>query len=174
MRNVKAESRTHYGNYETNYSILISNLRHYEVEDYIRLYPHYLTFENSNEVLALVKTEKIAALVHDADGRIDRDFSIFWHRLIPGGKILIDDYQNHPEFQLISSSFPDGGTKKLRTYRLLNQFIEWGLFKPDFVSGSMIFGHKPVDADFSRFDFAQCRAIIDQIMEERAAYLKQR
>jgi predicted O-methyltransferase YrrM len=164
-------SRTYYGDYRINYNILTANLQKYGVRDYIRLYPKYLTLKNKDEVLALIDTNRIGGLIHDADGRIDRDFLIFWPLLVSGGVIIIDDFEDKPEFQPISTQSPDGGTKKLRTYRLLNQFMQWGLFETDRIVDGTVFGHKPAEADFGRFKLDECAAIIDQIMAERHRYV---
>lgn len=164
-------SRTLYGDYCDNYNILTANLQKYAICDYIRLYPKHLAFENKEEVHSLIQTEHIAGLIHDADGRIDRDFAIFWPRLVPGGLIIIDDYENKPRFRPLSARSPSGGTKKLLTYRLLNKFMEWGLFETDLIVDNTVFGHKPADADFRRFDLSECADIIDRIIMERSAQL---
>src|SRR5262249_20449188 len=144
-------SRLEHGDRAANMTLLEGNLLQFGVRDRIVLYPHALTNENSAEVLAQIRTKQIGALVHDADGRIDRDFSLFWPLLRADGLIIIDDYENRPSFQPVSPRSPDGGTKSLVTFRLLNQFEQWGLVARDRVMGNTYFGHKPTQADFNRF-----------------------
>jgi len=133
------------------------------VADRIRLFPRALDATNATEVLAMIHTPKIAAFMHDADGRIDRDFELFWPRLVENGLIVIDDYE--PIIKPARAS--DGDTryvgKKLMTYLLLNSFIEWGLMRPAFYRHNTVFGYKPERADFSRFDRTECERIVELV-----------
>lgn len=164
-------SRAAFGGREENLARLRRHLEHFGVADRVVVYPHELTMENGAEVLALVSTPEIAAFIHDADGQIDRDFRLFWPRLREGGLIVVDDFVNLAEFRPVSERHPDGGTKCLRTFRLLNRFIEWGLFEPFAQVQSTVFGRKPPGADFSRFDPAICEAILETVSREREAAL---
>lgn len=158
-------SRTADGTYSSNLETALATFDQFGVRDYIRLYPHHLHPKNRDDVLALVKTPRICALIHDADGRIDRDFQIFWPLLIEDGFILVDDYEDVVQ----KKTNPDGSevryTKKALTYRLLNQFAEWGLFAFENVSDGLALGRKPAAADFSRFDPAVCKRIVDEARE---------
>jgi Methyltransferase domain len=165
-------SRLDYGDRQTNLNLLEMNLVRFGVCDHVALYPHYLTLENSPDVVRLIRTGQISALVHDADGRIDRDFAVFWPLLRPDGLIVIDDYENRPEFQPVSPRRPDGGTKSLVTFRLLNQFMKWGLVTRSCVVGNTFFGYKPQGADFSRFSADVCRRIAGDVDAERDRYLQ--
>lgn len=158
--------------YATNLDTITHNFQHFGVEKHIRLYPHALTFENASEVFALIETQELAAFIHDADGRLDRDFTLFWPRLVAGGLIMVDDYANRVNYQPLSDRYPQGGVKKVMTYRLLNQIVEWGLFEPHLTIGDTIFGYKPAQADFSRFQSDVCARIITEIEAERVAYLQ--
>lgn len=166
-------SRSELGEYSDNVAFLMENFVHFGVQDHIILYPHELTVENGSEVCALIKTGQIAALIHDADGRLDRDFLLFWPLVAPGGLIIVDDYANRRRYKPISERNPQGGIKFMLTYRLLNQFMEWGLFTPEYKKGTTIFGRKPADADFARFDPKVCTRIIKEIQQEHAQYLEQ-
>jgi predicted O-methyltransferase YrrM len=167
-------SRLDYGDGPTNLNLLETNLVQFRVRDHVVLYPHHLTLENSADVVRLIQTPQIAALVHDADGRIDRDFAVFWPLLRPGGLIVIDDYENRPEFQSVSPRRPDGGTKSLVTFRLLNQLMKWGLVKRHRVVGNTFFGYKPQGADFTRFSADVLRRIVGDVDTERDRYLRSR
>ncbi len=167
-------TRSDVGGYQDNLNLIQSHFAKFQVQDQIVLYPHELTFTNGSEVLGLVQTSGISALIHDADGRIDRDFFLFWEYLQPGGLIIVDDYADHPKYKPIDERHPQGGIKSVMTYRLLNQLVKWGLFEKTCKIGNTIFGRKPVKADFSRFELGTCQEIIAQVQQERIAMLDRR
>jgi predicted O-methyltransferase YrrM len=171
VEKLQGGSRSRYGGYRDNLDIIQRNFGEFGVEERIVLFPYELTFDNGNDVLALVSTSRIAAFIHDADGRLDRDFLLFWPLLQPGGLIIIDDYSNTANYTPISDEHPQGGIKSVMTYRLLNQMIAWGLFNPFETMGHTVFGRKPHAANFTRFDLATCTRIIDGIKRERCEAL---
>jgi predicted O-methyltransferase YrrM len=172
VEKMEGGSRAEYGGYNENLQRIRDNFRRYGVDDTILLFPEALTFENGHEVVQLVGGGKIAAFIHDADGRIDRDFHLFWPLLQDGGAIVVDDYHNVARFQATDVEHPQGGAKGVITYRLLNQFIAWGLFAKDWQFRQTIFGHKPAGADFQRLDLDACRRIVAQVEHERTEYLE--
>lgn len=165
-------TRSDVGGYSENLDLINAHFSKFDVQDQITLFPHKLTFDNSDRVYFLIQTEEIGAFIHDADGRIDRDFYLFWSMLKPGGLIIIDDYADKPNYKPISDRYPQGGIKSVMTYRLLNRIIEWGLFEPSIKMGDTIFGYKPVNGNFDRFDLDACQEIISQIEQERDDFLK--
>jgi len=167
-------SRLEHGDAATNLRLLETNLVHFGVRDGVLLYPHAITRDSGSEILKSVRTHEISALIHDADGRIDRDFALFWSILQPGGLIVVDDYENRATFRPVSPRFPDGGTKSVVTFKLLNQFIDWGLVKRNRVIGNTFFGYKPANADFGRFSAERCLDIVRQVESARDAHLKGR
>jgi predicted O-methyltransferase YrrM len=167
VEKLQGGSRTRYGGYQDNLVIMQSNIRQFGVDDRIVLFPHELTLDNGKDVRALMTTPHIAAFMHDADGRLDRDFLLFWPLLQPGGLMFIDDYSNTPRYTPVSDEHPHGGIKSVMTYRLLNQMIGWGLFVPFATIGQTIFGRKPPDANFGSFDLETCARIIDGVGRER-------
>ncbi len=160
-------SRSEIGSYAENVELIQRNFRKFGVEDQVRLFPHELTLENADALLALGESPRIAALVLDADGRIDRDFQLFWERLLPGGLIVVDDYEDSAKYLPISERRPTGGMKKLIVYRLLNQLRAWGLIDRIEIQGTTVFGRKPPEADLARFDPEVCREILGGIERER-------
>jgi predicted O-methyltransferase YrrM len=167
-------TRVDIGGYAENLQMIQKHFEDLGVREQLHLFPHELTFDNGKEVIALIKTPEISAFVHDADGRIDRDFYLFWPLLMPGGLIIVDDYANEAKYKAISDRHPTGGAKSMITHRLLNQIIEWGLFQPTLKIGKTIFGIKPHNADFSRFDLEKCKQIIQEVEQERTDFLKTR
>jgi hypothetical protein len=137
--------------------------RQFGVADHIRIFPEYLTLKNGADAQALIATEQISAVIHDADGRIDRDFFLFWPRLVDGGFILADDYEDIIETKTRSDGSIGVFGKKLLTYRLLNLMRDWGLIEIDEIRRGTVFGHKPAGADFSRFDLAECESVIAEV-----------
>lgn len=165
-------SRVQFGGRAENLRRLEAHLERFGAAARTVLYPHELRFENGAEVRALLGTPEIAALVHDADGRIDRDFHLFWPLVVPGGLIVVDDFDDVPEFKPPSARYPDGGTKSLLTFRLLTQFIEWGLFEPTRKVRSTMFGRKPPGGDFARLDLEACERIRAEVEAERDRHLR--
>jgi len=173
VEKLEGGTRSDYGSYEENLMRIKRHFEEFRVHDHIVLYPHELTLEDGHEALDLISTNHIAAFIHDADGRLDRDFQLFWPRLVPGGLIVVDDYREFKRFKPISERHPQGGIKRLLTYRLLNQFIEWGLFDlSEVYDGITAFGTKPHDADLSRLDTETCDAIRQEVWQERAEHFE--
>ncbi len=171
VEKLEGGSRATYGSYEHNLEKIQQSFREFGVQDTVRLFPHEITLENGKDVLAMIRTPELSAFIHDADGRVDRDFALFWPRLRSGGLIIVDDYANTPHFKPVSERNPLGGMKSVLTFRLLNQMIEWGLFHPTRTMGNTIFGTKPARADFSRFDQTVCTRITAALELERDDFL---
>jgi predicted O-methyltransferase YrrM len=159
-------SRLDFGDRDSNYARLMANLRAFGAVERVDLFPHYLTGENAGDLVARFDTPRLGGLVLDADGRLDRDFRLMWPRLSPGAPIVVDDYENYATYEPRTSRMPDGGMKKLLTYRLLNQLEDWGLFVRDRQLGDTVFGHKPMHDDFSAFDRAALERIVSTLDEE--------
>lgn len=84
-------SRRQYGGYTENLAILKRNLSQYGVSDKVVLFTGNLYHETASSLLEMVENQAIAGFMHDADGRLDRDFALFWPRTIDGGVIIVDD-----------------------------------------------------------------------------------
>jgi predicted O-methyltransferase YrrM len=164
-------SRARFGDYDANYQRIIDNLERFGVRDRVILFPHKLSLENGPEVLGLCETSELAAFVHDADGRLDRDVQLFWPRLRPGGLVIVDDDDPRPHYRVGDESNPDGGMKGVLTHRLLIQLEEWGLFERTGKVRNTTFGRKPVDARMDRFDPTVCEAILASVRREREEFL---
>lgn len=160
--------QTHRGNIE----ILTANLERNGVGDMVTVFPEAASTDNRDQIVDLLDGDRLVCLAHDADGHIERDFELFWPLLDPGGLIIIDDYvETTAKFQRPDSRRPQGGIKGPLTFRLLNQFIEWGLFEPTQTFSETIIGIKPADADFGRFDTSVCREIYEGVTRDRDAFL---
>lgn len=67
---------------------------------------------------------------------------------------------------------PDGGIKNVLTYRLLNQFMDWGLFEMDKMVATTAFGHKPHGASMERFAPDRTKKIVEEVRTEWREYLR--
>lgn len=143
-------SRAKFGDKSTNLARLLHNLRQFGVADRVRLFSELLTPENGDQLAELIQTEKLAGMMLDADGRIHRDFGLFWDRLIVGGLIVVDDYHDSLS------------RKHERTYRLLNQLIDWGYFEPIELVGNTYLGRKPAGTP-RPLDLAGCNEIVELV-----------
>ncbi|MFQ3578087.1 MAG: hypothetical protein SNJ52_03640 [Verrucomicrobiia bacterium] len=156
-------SRSADGTYMQNLNAIESLFAAFKVTRHIQLYPKHITMKNGEEVVRLIRTGQLSALIHDADGRLDRDFFHFGPFLIDDAFVLIDDYED----RLDAKTLPDGtqvvyGKKRL-TFQLLTLFAEWGLFVFDEVKDGTAFGRKPKGADWSRLDLNQCAEVVRAI-----------
>lgn len=142
-------SRAAVGDLDANVELVTATLERFGVAEQVELLIHDLDLSTGSAVLDRVASEQIGGFVHDADGRIDRDFQLFWKSVVPGGMIVIDD---------VSSSEPKARVTRV----LLDQFSAWGLFELDEVVGDTAFGRKPHHADWSRFDAEACRRIVER------------
>lgn len=144
-------SRDAFGSYDDNLARFAQNVATWSVTDRVRLFPNWLSYENSSEVIALLDTGRVGALMCDADGMLHRDFEIFWPLLAPEGVIIIDDYHERHS------------PKHALTYALLNQLEEWKLFERTHQIGDTVFGRKPDGGNISALDRAHCDAIAEAV-----------
>jgi len=160
-------SRETFGSYDDNLQVIKKNFVHFGVADQIRLFPEELRFDNADQVKELIKSNQIAALIHDADGRLDRDIHLFYDRLMPGGLVVVDDYMEKYDFSEVSKSLPFGGAKSLVTFRLMSYFIGLGYIQNISTVGATAFGAKPEIRPDTSHDLKQCKQILEQVFKER-------
>ncbi len=158
-------SRARDGSYEENLAAIEKRLEHFGVRHVIQLYPHALTLRNGHEVLALVKGPQIGTLIHDADGRIDRDFQIFWPSLVPDGGIVIDDCEPYPRVPQDDMEIRRAAKKAL-TVRLVELLTGWGLIKAERMVNGALFARKPSGADWGRFDSSACADVVESVKRQ--------
>ena len=166
-------SRARYGGKSENLARIEANFLAFDVDRKIRLYPNPITMERRDEVLELIETAELGALILDADGRLDRDFQIFWPLLKPGAPIIVDDYKDAPVYCPRSETMPDGGIKNVLTYRLLNHFVEAGYFELEKVLDGTAFGRKP-QAPQSAVEWSHAEEIVEGVRREWQDYLTAR
>ncbi len=110
-------SRTPYGGWEANKARFDRFMRRYKLQDRVILFPHNLTLDRGPEVRALLRTERIAGLLSDADGMVHRDLYLFGDLIDSNGFVVIDDY--HPSLS----------PKHAVTYAVVNRLIEADAFR---------------------------------------------
>lgn len=144
-------SRDRYGGLEKNKDIILGNFKKYGVDQNITLH-----IGTSSEVADKLPADiSFALMMLDADGAVDRDLSLFYNRLKPGGAIIIDDY--HPDINLRREK---GGVKVYQKHRLTKALVDFfeqkGLFESPVLVGETYFAVKPESqirpVDFGAFD----------------------
>jgi hypothetical protein len=108
-------------------------------------------------------------LVVDADGCLDRDFRLFYDRLLPGAPIVIDDYK--PQYVgLIHSKRGLLVDQKHRiTTLLVDLFVELGLLERQKIINDTYFGRKPYDAPRLHLPEARVLDIYRQLIIARTS-----
>jgi hypothetical protein len=161
-------SREDAGGYAQNVSVLEANWKRFGVDRHLFLYPHRISLKNGHEVVDLISTNEIAGFVHDADGRIDRDFFLFWPRLREGGFIVVDDVEDAFQEKTREDGTVKVFGKRVLAWRLLEKFREWGLIEPVWEHHGTVFGKKPVGGSFAKFDTEWCEAVATEVYRECA------
>lgn len=134
-------SRARYGGPEENIRIINDNFTRFGVSDKVRL--HVGSVET---VAPELGDGPIGMLVLDADGCIDRDFRLFYDRLLPGAPIVIDDYRPHYVGTTQSGSMLLVDQKHRITTLLVDLFVELGLIERQKIINDTFFGRKPFNA----------------------------
>ena len=159
-------SRTSYGGFDDNLRILKRNLYRFGVFDHVRLFTKRFCESNADELLSVIGSSRIAGFMHDADGRLDRDFAVLWPRVVPGGLIVVDDYEM-PGRDLMTAH-PMRARKKLMIKRGLDLLTEAGMFVPECLVGKTRFGRKPDGVVAPRSVFSRLRQVVETTGEEVA------
>jgi predicted O-methyltransferase YrrM len=137
------------------------------------------------QVAAQVDSDGLAGIVIDADGAIDRDFSLFFDHLVSGAAVIIDDYEDRINKRAIdgylvwdderlSRHLQQKGEASLlnycplgkdyTTFRLVNFFIERGFIVVRQLVNTTLFAEKRPDAP--SVDSDEVRAAMLRIREE--------
>jgi hypothetical protein len=157
-------SRARYGGPEENIRIIHANLARFGVTDKVRLHV------GSVDVVAPeMGEEPIGMLILDADGCIDRDFRLFYDRLVPGAPIVIDDYRPHYVGTTQSGGELVVDQKHRITTLLVDLFVELGLIQRQKIINDTFFGRKPFNAPPLELPEARVLAIYRQLIITRAS-----
>jgi predicted O-methyltransferase YrrM len=161
-------TRLDYGGYEDNLARLERNLRRFRVRHRVTLVTEELGADAAGRMAPVLGGSRLAGFLHDADGRLDRDFGLFWELVVPGGLIVVDDDADRPEFKPVSARHPDGGTKCLLTFELLNVLRASGHFEEFARVGDTAFGRKPAASDLlGELPYAELEAARERVRRRR-------
>jgi hypothetical protein len=116
-------SRSAFGSPSDNVEIVKSNLARAGIEKLVTV------FEGSSDAFANSGRcpHSLSMLMLDADGRIDRDFLLFYELTKPGSLIVIDDADDSIFLSLNSSGEPYVDLKHRITHLLVDRFQDLGL-----------------------------------------------
>lgn len=132
-------SREDYGTFEENLELIRKNLSYFGVDQDVRL-----LIGDVEEVASQIPSEPpISLLMLDADGRIDRDFSLFYNHVTPGGTIIIDDYADLALLGRPKGRVARVDLKQTLAFNLVNYFCTKGLLHRKKVMGATFFAEKP-------------------------------
>lgn len=157
-------TRARYGNKKENISILEKNVEDYGVEDYVEILPVDLNIESGlpNRVSS---SAPFSMMVIDADGKLSRDFQLFYDLLRPGAIIVIDDYSPKRKYCTPSEINPLGGGKPYRTFSYANFLIKEGYITPFKVIDDTLLAIKSLED--SKFEPAGVEEIKTHLEEDR-------
>jgi predicted O-methyltransferase YrrM len=181
---------------QKNIKVLRTNLARHGLHENVRI----ISVGEEDPAAVIPANGAIALLFIDADGALDRDFLLYYRRLVPGAPVILDDYHD-----IINKHARNGylkftkeeersyvkarGVKSLRdvvplgkeysTYRFAGTLIEHGFLSVDRMIGRTLFARKPSDPALNeRFatmerQFAYIRdQIYDEYLKMRKARLK--
>ena len=137
----------------------------------MRLFTKSFRAGNADELLTLIGSPRIAGFMHDADGRLDRDFSLLWPMVVPGGLIVVDDYGMR-DVEASIAAYPARVRKKLMIKQGLDLLIENGMFVVEGQQGSTVFGRKPGGVVPAPGVFRDLKETIDTVDREVRARIR--
>ncbi len=145
-------SRDKFGTLDENKKIIENNFKYFGVEKKIDFY-----VGTSTEIALLLDEKlKFSMLLIDADGAIDRDFELFYNKLLPGSSIIIDDYFDYVRIKKEKNIIRVDQKFRL-TYMLITLMEQLNLLKKIKIIDDTYFGIKPENqidnVDFSQYDF---------------------
>lgn len=102
--------------------VLHKSFAAFDVDDVVTIY-----IADAAEAPRLLPDMKIGLLLLDADGRIERDFSNLYDRILPGAPIIIDDFADRVAIKVRSYGYEIGIDLKMKvTYALAHYFRDCG------------------------------------------------
>lgn len=158
-------SRAGDGGFQDNLRTLKRNLSRFGVLEHVRLCALKFRERNADELLSLIGDSRIAGFMHDADGRLDRDFAVLWPGTVPGGLIVVDDYEM-PDLGALSPTTAPLARKKLMIKRGLDLLIDAGMFVPERYHGTTVFGRRPDEVAAPPSVFRDLRRTVETAKQE--------
>lgn len=121
-------SREKFGSIDRNKQIIEGNLRKFGVADQVEM----LYGDVRDECHRIPAEGEFGLMMLDADGRLDRDFALFFDRLAPGAPVIIDDVHKNARVKRVKGLVRQHLRidQKHRISKLLvNLFTERGLIE---------------------------------------------
>lgn len=141
---IEGGSREKFGSIEKNKEIISGNISRYGCQDIVEM-----VFSTPEEALHMIPYEgepNIGLLVIDADGAVDREFNLLYDRVVEGGAVMIDDYNDHLKYHRLSKKRVHIDAKHKVTKSLVDYYIQEGFLKPEKTVRGTWFGYKPKGA----------------------------
>jgi predicted O-methyltransferase YrrM len=128
-------SREAFGSVEENIKIIKGNLSAFGVDEIVRL--------NVGDVAAtcgvVPQDTRIGLLCLDADGAIDRDFGLFFNRLVNDAVIIVDDMRDHTRMKFLGRKGLGGSFRVDQKHRLTFKLMD--LFRHhELIDAGAVFG----------------------------------
>lgn len=170
---------------DLNLGSFMDNMKKYQVDDLVIAIAGKTTDAGDQ----IPNTRDYTLMSLDVDGYIDRDFRIFYNRLAPGARIIIDDCRdvidrhgraNITTYRQLTTAEkhkfleekPDFFMgrilgKQYLIYRLVEHFIANGLLETDTIVESTFFGIKPNSINGNvEFDETELESIRNEILDD--------
>lgn len=141
-------SRDQFGGFSENKKTLEKNLAYFGVENHVEL----ILEDVKSAALKIPSGPPFSLMILDADGRINRDFGLFFDKLMPGAIVIIDDVSPGVRIKPLVKKFDVHQVKIDQKHRisslLLDVFCRHGLVEGELV-GTTFFGKKLSGGKFS-------------------------
>lgn len=135
----RAGSGSKPGSNDEKLAAIQQNFRKFDVSERIAL----IVADASRAASDLPDAVSIGLLMLDCDGRIDRDFANLYDRVVPGGRIVIDDYEDRTHVRMRGGGRVGVDLKHRLTFNLVNHFMESGYIESFSVVRQTLFCRKP-------------------------------
>lgn len=141
---IEGGSRMNFGSIEKNKEIILGNIERYGCNDVVEMV--FTTPEEAIDKIPYDRKPNIGLLVIDADGAIDREFNLLYDRVVEGGVVVIDDYNDYLKYFHLTKHRVHIDAKHKVTKALVDYYVEEGFLKFDKMVQSTWFGYKPKGA----------------------------
>lgn len=141
---IEGGSRMNFGNFKKNKEIINGNIESYGCKDVVEMV--FSTPEEAIDKIPFDGQPNIGLLVIDADGAIDREFNLLYDRVVEGGVVVIDDYNDYLKYFHLSKHRVHIDAKHKVTKALVDYYVNEGFLKFDKMVQSTWFGYKPKGA----------------------------
>jgi predicted O-methyltransferase YrrM len=152
-------SREKFGDVAANVHIISDNFAYFDVNGFIQL-----TVGDVDQTGRTVETGPVSVLLLDADGRIDRDFGLFYNKVVPGGVIMVDDCSDKPNIYIDAIDRLRIDLKDVLTFKLVSFYVNRGLMVETNRMGNFVFFEKTSEGDYIDFDSLDVLPVYRQLV----------